>query len=917
MNKEVFKLSTLNKNLEALEKINNKLVESIKEAKEPDWIDVISSKNGMPNIITKVEGKIINLYDIESPRKEAKSLTDINISKKEDTTIIIGAGLGYALEAVLQKKEKQSKVVLIEPNPYMLKLCFSRKDFYKYLMNGELFIIDGKEPMEISYVINTIDNSAMIANWNLIIERYARIRVLEYDKIISYTADIVNQLRCNTGTVASNGAVIADNDIVNLPYTLRHRGVIELAGIHQLAPAICVSTGPSLQQHIHLLKDIQGKVLIIAVAQALRPLLAYGIKPDFICTVDYGKPNIGHFEGLMDCDIPLICLNRTYAPILKRYKGPKFIVATPTPGFENTAAGILRDKGYLEQGGSVSHMVLGLALHMGCDPITMVGLDLSYSDELTSHTKQADAQGKIEIDENGLLQWVIQDPRSPIYNKKSCMGRACYVPGYYGKSVVTNLGLQSFITSFEFLIKRRKQAGDIRTVYNSTEGGCHIPGTERIPLKEFIETKCLVEPIKSNIEKLLSLPEDADKEITEAIPLLEQDIKNLNKIIEHSTKALKTNKKLRKHRKMPKAEIKKLLKKNEKLSNEANKASEKNCLVTLAIYGASRAIHTRKLEVKGKTPHLLKNAEDFDTRLNRNELILTAAKNAAKSLKKSYKESLSILKKYNKTKDSSLLESNEKEEVTFDDVDIYFDAGNFTHPLLDAKKVLLNPDNYDYDIKQKAKKILSKAGEMKRKTIEKGKELLNTKSHNLIIYNDLIEQSKIEGRDNKNFDKAMELIDKAIELFPEREEALWGKASAYYYIKKYEDALEIYEKLLKLDPDNYRYYFEKCMSLLQLGDTTTALKELGKLMNTTDEYNYFLLKIGDLYQEVGILDEAVYAYKEYLKLFPMDYKGWKKYSKCLFKCYDTLKRKNIKVFNKAIKASAKSKKIKGNFILTF
>lgn len=912
-----FIIETLNKNLEALEKSNLKLVEPIKEAKEPDWIEVVSSKNGMPNLITKVEGKLVNIYDIDSPRKEAKALANINPAKKEDSTIIIGAGLGYALQEVLKKKDPFSKVVLIEPTPYMLKLCLSRIDFYDYLMNGELYIVSGNDMIEVSYVINSIDGNCMIENWNLIIDRYTRIRVLEYDSIITHTADIVNQLRCNTGTVASNGAVIADNDVVNLPYTLRHRGIIELAGLHQLTPAICVSTGPSLQQHIHLLKEAQGKAIIIAIAQALRPLLAFGIKPDFICTVDYGKPNMGHFDGLMDCDIPLICLNRTYAPILKRYKGPKFICATPTPGFENTAAGILRNKGFLEQGGSVSHLVLGTALHLGCDPITMVGLDLSYSNEMTSHTKQADAQGKIEIDENGLLQWVIQDPRSPIYKKKNCMGQACYVPGYYGKRVVTNIGLQSFITSFEFLVKKRKQMGDIRTIYNSTEGGCHIIGTERISLKEFIETKCLVEPKKHNIDKLIPLSENADEEITNAIPLVSNDIRNLNDVINFSKKALKVNKKLSNHRNLTKKEIKQLLKKNEELSNKANKASDKNCLVTLAIYGASRAIHTKKLEVKGKVRHLLRNENDFDIRLKRNEIILNAAFNAAKSLRRSYKTVLEILEKYDKTKDVKLLQEDKDIPINFKDVDTYFEAGNFAHPLLDAKRVLTHLNDYSDETQHKANDIILKAYKMRDEAIEKGKKMISEKSQDLILYNDLIEQSKIEGRDNHNFDKAIELINKAIDLFPEKEEALWGLASTYYNLNRYEEALEIYEKLLKINPDNHRYFFEKCTTLLQMNNIVIALKELGKLMTVTKEYDYFLATVGDLYKESGVLEEAIEAYNEYLKIFPIDYKVWKKYSDCLFQYGESLHDNNEKILKRAKTAYNKYKKIKGDFSINF
>ena len=68
---------------------------------------------------------------------------------------------------------------------------------------------------------------------------------------------------------------------------------------------------------------------------------------------------MAHFKGLMDTDVPLIASNRTYAPLLKAWKGKKFIAATPVPGHETTAAGILEGKGFVETGGSVAHLCFG------------------------------------------------------------------------------------------------------------------------------------------------------------------------------------------------------------------------------------------------------------------------------------------------------------------------------------------------------------------------------------------------------------------------------------------------------------------------------------------------------------------------------------------------------------------------------
>ena len=42
---------------------------------------------------------------------------------------------------------------------------------------------------------------------------------------------LITQLRSNSGTVAGAGGLIAKNDITNLPFVIKHRGVNELKGL--------------------------------------------------------------------------------------------------------------------------------------------------------------------------------------------------------------------------------------------------------------------------------------------------------------------------------------------------------------------------------------------------------------------------------------------------------------------------------------------------------------------------------------------------------------------------------------------------------------------------------------------------------------------------------------------------------------
>lgn len=884
----------LDKNLKALSESNEILAKQIKEQTPPDWMDEIKSKNGAPNFLFEKNGRIIPAYDIKDPKKEAQECIKANKPLKEDLTILVGAGFGYLVDVITKKMEKGHHILLIEPNLYFVKRVLSTYNLAKYLRSGNLLIIDGKNKEEIGQLIVLIDGNVVVNNFNFILENYVKQRK-EYEEITKYVSETINQLRCNTGTVSSSGAIMADNDIANLPYVIRHRGVNELKDLFKGCPAVLVSTGPSLGKNVYLLKAIQNKCIIIAVAQALRVLLAYDIRPDFICTVDFGEVNMSHLKGLMDSDVPLVCLNRTYAPLLKEYQGPKFIVATPTPGFEHTAAGVLKDKGAIEQGGSVCHLCMGFATHLGCNPVTFIGQDLAYGNEEGSHIKQVDSGGNIRVDDQGMLQWKVTDTRSHLYGEEYPMGPACYVEGYYGGEVLTNLGLMSFLHSCTGLVKQAKEQGI--TFMNSTCGGAHIQGTERIHLSTFIN-KYMKEELKKDdkIKKFLSLADDAGDLINESIPKLKNDIKVLNEILKNARKGLKTCSKLVELKQ--EAAIRRELKKNEIYAKEAQKYSRLNPLVALSIYGASRTIFTRNLKVNGKVEHILKNKDDFKIRVKRSRLILDAAFNAATQLKKSYRTTLDILEKYQKTKNEDLLVSEEKYKIDLNDAESYFAAGNFAHPLLDARKFMkskmehpITADEYNTTIS-----IIKKAEEMRTAAIEKGMCNLNKNTQNIIKANKLIKESQKLGLEEKH-QEALDALIEANDLMSNDSRIMWGLATANFYVGKLDESLRWYNKLVDKEPNKKRFKYEKALCLLNV-DMQKGLETFLELVNETGErFKPFMKNIAKLCFHAELYEDAKGLYEEYLEKFDYDYIVWNELGDCYSKLGN--KEKAIEIFKKA------------------
>ncbi len=470
-----------------------------------------------------------------------------------------------------------------------------------------------------------------------------------------------------------------------------------------------------------------------------------------------------------------------------------------------------------------------------------------------------------------------------------------------------------------------------RIVVNSTEGGAKIKGTIQLSLKEVIEKYCQKPIDKSIIKPLLSPADNGDELIKKVIPLLKNDIKNLDEIIINSRKGIAVShgiktlisrpeytKLLPKKKaklfdeldkeavkeaqgqpnlvitrlfflkaiaKLKRSRLKTIMIMSEKnfiFSESAHVAAIKNPLVNVAIYGASRRIQSKDLKVNSSINHFLMNQKDAVIRTERNIVILKAAKTAGESLKKSYKKTLRLLRKYDKTKDDSLLTSSEVEPINLDDAEDYFKAGNWAHPLLDAKKLMKEADIFEHY--EHAEYIFRKANDMKDKAIQKAKadeKKYHDKMTKLVKYNNSLENAKDAGRLDKNFDKALSLMKEAIELMPDEQEARWGLATALHHAGELDESIKEYEKLVKDFPGHYRYQFEYGQVLLRNNQLQEGLKEIGKVMEKTEEFDNFLARLGDIYFEGKIFNEALIAYTSYLKKFPFSFEIWAKKGDCL------------------------------------
>ena len=188
----------------------------------------------------------------------------------------------------------------------------------------------------------------------------------------------------------------------NVPVIKSHPGTKIYHNQLKNVPCVIVSAGPSLKNAIHKLKALKGKAVIMALGTSFRSCVNREIIPDFVNAHDANGPNPGggggprFFKGAYAKETVALFVNYIYPGTIQAYEGPKCFYYVDDPGIQAYKTMALAcdgkdrpDGSFMESciigGSSVAHTALYAALNFGCNPITYVGLDLSYPDMSKSH----------------------------------------------------------------------------------------------------------------------------------------------------------------------------------------------------------------------------------------------------------------------------------------------------------------------------------------------------------------------------------------------------------------------------------------------------------------------------------------------------------------------------------------------------
>ncbi|MGB3367253.1 MAG: 6-hydroxymethylpterin diphosphokinase MptE-like protein [Acidaminobacteraceae bacterium] len=456
------------------------------------------------------------LYDLEEPMLGPKKQLDKLKLKNAKLVVYLGYGMGYQtyfFTKYYANQQNSQGMIAIERDVELFKLALFFADISSMLNNKAFLLVLGDE----------------IESLLSITEKYIRVnagvlyavktlKVIYYDKVIGLNKEyymsalkqireVVKYILSYYGNDPGDSLIGLENILDNIKEIITSPGVNLLFDKFKKKPAIIVSTGPSLNKNKHLLKGIEDKALIICPDASLKILLEMGVKPHLITALERVPLTAELVRGFTDDQLDGVYYAAT--PVVpneayQAYNGKYLMVYRNFNHFKWLGV----ERGILDIKQSSGNMAYKIADALGCDPIILIGQDLSYSEDGFTHAIGATLGDKQNVQPGEIL-----------------------VKANNGGMIKTNQIWNTFRQGYEIDVHQ----SNVRTI-NSTEGGAFIEGTEVMPLSESLE-KYVGEEFfpRDQIGKLLSVfsADNIHDDLDRISKIYKNTQKDLNDMLKH------------------------------------------------------------------------------------------------------------------------------------------------------------------------------------------------------------------------------------------------------------------------------------------------------------------------------------------------------------------------------------------------
>ncbi|ADU65608.1 protein of unknown function DUF115 [Desulfurispirillum indicum S5] len=529
-NKVGFDQNVLKANMDALKLRYPELYEQVKRTRITDRYGVSLYKNRWPNLHVRKGKEYSPLYGSGHPEEFAIKSFQEQFKPHSKNLVFLGIGLSYHANGFFQSEEKAEtfSTIFVEKDIELFKISLGISNIAFLFRNQNAHFFVGLRQDE-SY--SKLWRYFMEKQWIVLHARSTC--VILNDALYEHEKDYYSAVAKNLIHALYQSFIFFGNDPYDSLLGIEHmflnlKSIIQLPGVNLFfnkfknMPAVVASTGPSLKKQLPLLKEIQGKVLILAPEASLRALTDAGIRPNFVTSLER-VPGVEKLVSPFDFgdDMHYVPVPVVVPEVFDACNGSMFIGYR---GFHHFRwLGV--DRGILWIKGSAGNMCYNLATAFGCNPIIVIGQDHAYGEDYRTH-----AEGTIHIAE-----------------QKVDKANLVKLPGYYGGEVDSTWVWQMFRNHYITDVAEGNTKGII--TINATEGGASIDGAVHIPFADAISTYVAKRQPERINDKILRLRDkfsvDVDREkqrihakLTRAIGLAEKNIHELLEGLDYTRKVI-------------------------------------------------------------------------------------------------------------------------------------------------------------------------------------------------------------------------------------------------------------------------------------------------------------------------------------------------------------------------------------------
>lgn len=470
-----------NKNSEALKESKPSLYQGMLDAAFQDAesqlekVETVSARDGNPITVVTFHGKPIRLNSSFCPTEEARKWAkQFSFPNMNNNVILYGFGNGYFVNSLLDRLPENDYLIIYEPSSEMFLHAIHNYDLESILKNPRVLIsVEGLNSDEFHMQLDKVLDISNLANSTVTIHTgYGNI----FKKQLIYFQDTINssveKVKLYHNTLLKIGEASLKNKFLNIPKIRDSISVNQLKKVwNPDISAIVVAAGPSVEDSIESLKNAKGKAVIVAVDRILQYLLAQGVTPDFVVTLDPMKNSI-NFSNEANVEVPMFCVMQAKPIIMDKQIGRKIVCSSGWYLKEHyeKVEGTFPD---VPISGSVATVAVDILYYLGTRKILLVGQDLAFRGDYTH------AGGTIS---------------NPISSA------SCLVEGLNGENVKARYDWIEFRNWFQDFIKLHD---DVTLIDTKTQGTL-IKGTKFMSLEEGIEECANGSASNRNVTNILS-----------------------------------------------------------------------------------------------------------------------------------------------------------------------------------------------------------------------------------------------------------------------------------------------------------------------------------------------------------------------------------------------------------------------------